>query len=91
MKIAIVQSPASPHGDEIREAVLRVGLEPVEFSWDAPPQQLEGMAGYIIVDSLSEDIAMMTTLNPLVEEIKVQIAAGVHPKWKTPKICLQAW
>ena len=51
--IAIIQFPGSNTERETFMACERVGLNPVEFLWNNPIEQLSNFDGYIIVGGFS--------------------------------------
>lgn len=80
MRIAIVQFPGSNAERETRLAVKRAGMEPVDFLWNAPRQQLAEMDGFVLVGGFSyEDrsrAGIIAALDPVMDEIKAQSALG---------------
>lgn len=80
MRIAVVQFPGSNCERETMLAVKRAGMQPVEFLWNQPKEQLAGFDGYIIVGGFSyEDrsrAGVIAALDPIMVEIKKQSESG---------------
>ncbi len=80
MRIAIIQFPGSNCERETALAVKRVGMEPVEFLWNAPTDTLQDFAGFIIVGGFSyEDrgrAGVIAAMDPLMDAIAIQSAQG---------------
>jgi phosphoribosylformylglycinamidine synthase I len=80
MRIAIVQFPGSNCERETKLAVLRAGMEPVDFLWNESREKLRDMDGYIIVGGFSyEDrsrAGIIAALDPVMQEIKAQAELG---------------
>jgi phosphoribosylformylglycinamidine synthase len=80
IKIAILQFPGSNCERETMQAVRRAKMEPVEFLWNEPLEQLENFAGFIIVGGFSyEDrgrAGMIAAADPLLNALKKQSEMG---------------
>lgn len=76
MRIAVIQFPGSNCERETMLAVKRVGMEPVEFLWNQPKEQLRDFQGYILVGGFSyEDrsrAGIIAALDPIMDVIKEQ-------------------
>lgn len=80
LRIAIIQFPGSNCERETALAVKRAGMQPIDFLWNEPREQLANMDGYIIVGGFSyEDrsyAGIIAALDPIMSEIKVQSEKG---------------
>lgn len=80
MRIGIVQFPGSNCERETVLAVKRAGMEPVEFLWNGPKEQLVSFDGYILVGGFSyEDrsrAGILAALDPIMSIIKQQSDLG---------------
>ncbi|MHB1946639.1 MAG: phosphoribosylformylglycinamidine synthase I [Gammaproteobacteria bacterium] len=80
MRIAIIQFPGSNCERETLLAVKRAGMEPVEFLWNEPKENLAEFAGYILVGGFSyEDrsrAGAIAALDPIMQVIKEQSEQG---------------
>lgn len=80
MRIAIIQFPGSNCERETMLAVKRAGMEPVEFLWNQPEEQLADFAGYIIVGGFSyEDRSrsgIIAALDPIMQMLRQQSELG---------------
>ena len=74
--IAIIQFPGSNTERETFMACERVGLNPVEFLWNNPIEQLSNFDGYIIVGGFSyEDrsrAGVIASLDPIIKQLKIE-------------------
>ncbi len=80
MQIAVIQFPGSNCERETSLALLRNGMQPVPFLWNASPAQLEAMHGFVIVGGFSyEDrsrAGIIAALHPVMQTLKAQAALG---------------
>jgi phosphoribosylformylglycinamidine synthase I len=80
MRIAVIQFPGSNCERETMLAIKRAGMEPVEFMWNGPKEQLRQMDGFVIVGGFSyEDrsrAGIIAALDPVMVEIKAQAENG---------------
>lgn len=80
MNIAIIQFPGSNTERETLMACRRVGLNPVEFLWNEPAENLSNFDGFIIVGGFSyEDrsrAGVIAALDPIMKQIKVEANSG---------------
>lgn len=80
IRIAIIQFPGSNCERETMMAVARSGMEPHEFLWNRPQNELADYHGFVIVGGFSyEDRAragVMAAMDPIMQGIKEQIACG---------------
>lgn len=80
MNFAIIQFPGSNCERETKLALLRSGINPIEFLWNDPIQKLEHMDAYIIVGGFSyEDrsrAGIIAALDPVMQEIRRQSEKG---------------
>ena len=78
--VAIIQFPGSNTERETMMACHRVGIKPVEFLWNRPPEDLSYFDGFIIVGGFSyEDrsrAGIIASLDPIMEQIKEESALG---------------
>ena len=74
--IAIIQFPGSNTERETLMACRRVGLNPVEFLWNEPAENLSNFDGYVIVGGFAyEDrsrAGVIAALDPIMKHIKVE-------------------
>ncbi|MDP6755281.1 MAG: phosphoribosylformylglycinamidine synthase I [Candidatus Marinimicrobia bacterium] len=79
-KIAIIQFPGSNTERETLMACHRVGLNPVEFLWNAPAEELSNFDGFVIVGGFSyEDrsrAGVIAALDPIMKQIKLEVEKG---------------
>jgi len=80
MQIAIIQFPGANCERETAMAVLRAGMQPVDFFWNEQPDKLAEFAGFIIVGGFSyEDRAragIIAALDPLLQILRQQSELG---------------
>ena len=80
VKIGIIQFPGSNTERETMMACQRAGMEPVEFLWNMPKDNLSSLDGYIIVGGFSyEDrsrAGVIAALDPIIKKIKDQVHLG---------------
>jgi len=80
VNIAIIQFPGSNTERETFMACRRVGLNPVEFLWNEPAENLLNFDGFIIVGGFSyEDrsrAGVIAALDPIMKKIKVEADKG---------------
>jgi len=80
IKIAVIQFPGTNTERETFMAVMRAGMEPVEFLWNNDYALLEICDGYIIAGGFSyEDrsrAGVIASLDPLMKEIRKQAEKG---------------
>lgn len=80
MQIGIIQFPGSNCERETKLAVIRAGMEPVEFLWNESHDKLRKLQGYVIVGGFSyEDrsrAGIIAALDPVMQEIKAQSLLG---------------
>ena len=78
--IAIIQFPGSNTERETRMACHRVGLNPIEFLWNEPPEKLTNFDGYVIVGGFAyEDRSrsgVIAALDPIMKQIKTEAEKG---------------
>ena len=79
-KIAIIQFPGSNTERETFMACERTGLNPVEFLWNEPVQELSKFHGYILVGGFSyEDrsrAGVIASLEPIIDKLKLESESG---------------
>ncbi|MBT4177525.1 MAG: phosphoribosylformylglycinamidine synthase I, partial [Candidatus Marinimicrobia bacterium] len=80
MNIAIIQFPGSNTERETLMACRRVGLNPIEFLWNEPAENLSNFDGYIIVGGFAyEDrsrAGVIAALDPIMKQIKIEAESG---------------
>lgn len=80
MQIAIIQFPGSNCERETALAVKRAGMEPIEFLWNHPAEQLAECQGFIIVGGFSyEDrsrAGIIASLDPIIQALKIENKKG---------------
>lgn len=80
MRIAVVQFPGSNCERETRLAVMRAGMEPIDFLWNEPEEKLTHADGFVIVGGFSwEDrlrAGAIAARHPVMQEIKRQSQLG---------------
>jgi phosphoribosylformylglycinamidine synthase I len=80
MQIAIIQFPGSNCERETILAVKRAGMQPVEFLWNQPAEQLSAFKGFIIVGGFSyEDrsrAGIIASLDPIMQALKLENQKG---------------
>ncbi|OGT31283.1 MAG: phosphoribosylformylglycinamidine synthase I [Gammaproteobacteria bacterium RIFCSPHIGHO2_12_FULL_35_23] len=80
MKIAVIQFPGSNCERETKLAVLRAGMQPVDFLWNEKSERLQEYAGYIIVGGFSyEDrgrSGLIAALDPLLQILAEETKNG---------------
>ena len=78
--IAIIQFPGSNTERETLMACQRVGLNPVEFLWNEPAENLSNFDGFVIVGGFAyEDrsrAGVIAALDPIMKQIKIEAASG---------------
>ncbi len=78
--IAVIQFPGSNTERETKMACRRTGLNPVEFLWNEPTEELSNFDGFIIVGGFSyEDrsrAGVIAALDPIMKQIKVEAEKG---------------
>ena len=78
--IAIIQFPGSNTERETLLACRRVGLNPVEFLWNEPTENLSTFDGYAIVGGFAyEDrsrAGVIAALDPIMNQVKIEAAVG---------------
>lgn len=79
-RIGLIQFPGSNCERETALAVKRAGMQPVEFLWNEPLDQLTAFDGYILIGGFSyEDrsrAGIIAALDPVLNTIKQQSALG---------------
>ena len=80
INIGIIQFPGSNTERETIMACRRVRINPVEFLWNEPANNLTDLNGYIIIGGFSyEDRSrsgVIAALDPIIKQIKVEAAKG---------------
>ncbi|MDX1900537.1 MAG: phosphoribosylformylglycinamidine synthase I [Gammaproteobacteria bacterium] len=80
IRIAIIQFPGSNCERETAMAVRRAGMEPVDFLWNASPQKLADLDGFVIVGGFSyEDrsrAGIIAAMDPVMQMIRTQSELG---------------
>ena len=80
MNIAIIQFPGSNTERETLMACRRVGLNPVEFLWNEPVENLSNFDGFVIVGGFAyEDrsrAGVIAALDPIMKQIKIEAESG---------------
>ena len=80
MNIAIIQFPGSNTERETLMACRRVGLNPVEFLWNEPAENLSNFDGFVIVGGFAyEDrsrAGVIAALDPIMKQIKLEAESG---------------
>ena len=80
INIAIIQFPGSNTERETLMACRRVGLNPVEFLWNEPAENLSNFDGFVIVGGFAyEDrsrAGVIAALDPIMKQIKLEAESG---------------
>ena len=80
INIAIIQFPGSNTERETLMACRRVGLNPVEFLWNEPAENLSNFDGFVIVGGFAyEDrsrAGVIAALDPIMKQIKIEAESG---------------
>jgi len=80
IQIAIIQFPGSNTERETLMACRRVGLNPIEFLWNEPPEKLSEFDGYVIVGGFAyEDrsrAGIIAALDPIMKQIRLETEKG---------------
>ncbi|MFZ2314243.1 MAG: phosphoribosylformylglycinamidine synthase subunit PurQ [Gammaproteobacteria bacterium] len=81
MKIAIIQFPGSTGLRDVQLAVLRAGMEPVDFFYDQPLDCLDDMQGYVLIGGFSFDdeprAGVIAALQPVMLALAKQSERGL--------------
>lgn len=80
IRIGLIQFPGANCERETAQAILRAGMQPIEFLWNEPATLLETFDGFIIVGGFSyEDrsrAGIIAALDPIMDHLKVEAHKG---------------